>query len=324
MSLHVHFPQDYQSEWPVKLQSFLGQKITMTTGEDTPDSAQILVTGSPTTAQLRSPNLKALIIPWAGLSTRTREVMANFPHISVHNQHSNALPVAETAVMLMMTAAKHTIRYDQNLRQHDWTLRYEPPIEPMLLHGSTVLVLGYGAIGRHTAKMCIGLGMRVIAIRRQLSTPAVEDGVSVYPPKTLHDLLPQADALLITLPGTPETTGMIGEGEFQMMKNTAVLVNISRGPVVDESALYHALKRGDIAAAGIDVWYRYPADEASRTNTPPSEFPFHELPNVVMSPHRAGSSHLTEQMNMEQLASLLKNAADGKEIPNKVDLASGY
>ena len=93
---------------------------------------------------------------------------------------------------------------------------------------------------------------------------------------------------------------------------------------MDEGALYRALKDGIICAAGLDVWYNYPAEEDARTKTPPSSYPFQELDNVVMSPHRAGHSRETDRLRMEHLAELLNTAARGEDIPNKVDLDAGY
>jgi phosphoglycerate dehydrogenase-like enzyme len=103
-----------------------------------------------------------------------------------------------------------------------------------------------------------------------------------------------------------------------------VLINIARGPIVDEAALYNALRGGSLYGAGLDVWYNYPADEQSRSHTAPSYHPFHELDNVVMSPHRAGGSDETERLRMAHLAELLNAAARGEPMPNRVNLQAGY
>jgi phosphoglycerate dehydrogenase-like enzyme len=95
---------------------------------------------------------------------------------------------------------------------------------------------------------------------------------------------------------------------------------------VDEAALYHALRDGRLHAAGLDVWYHYPApgDEAARAHTPPSAYPFHELDNVVLSPHRAGGSMETDRARMDHLAALLAAAARGEPLPNRVNIQVGY
>jgi phosphoglycerate dehydrogenase-like enzyme len=176
--------------------------------------------------------------------------------------------------------------------------------------------------------MCRGLGMDVIAVRRR--APAAGDagqgepGILLAPIDDLHRLLPRADALLICLPHTPETTGLIDARELALLPSRAVLVNVGRGPIVDEAALYHALRDGRLYAAGLDVWYNYPQDAAERAHTAPSTYPFHELPNVVMSPHRAGGSTATEELRVRGLARLLNAAARGEPMPNRVDLEAGY
>ena len=165
--------------------------------------------------------------------------------------------------------------------------------------------------------------MNVLAVRRGAHGDGSE---SPFPREALTDLLPQADVLMITLPLTACTEGMIGKAELALLPPRSVLVNVGRGQIVDEEALYRALRDGTVHAAGLDVWYTYPSDEASRLNTPPAAHPFHELDNVVMSPHRAGGggSQRVEELRMAHLARLLNAAAAGVEIPDRVDVDAGY
>jgi phosphoglycerate dehydrogenase-like enzyme len=93
---------------------------------------------------------------------------------------------------------------------------------------------------------------------------------------------------------------------------------------MDEGALFSALKSGHLAAAGLDVWYQYPEDEASRSHTPPSQYPFHELDNVVLSPHRGGDEIGIDTQRMAELAGLLNAAARGETMSNRVDVNAGY
>lgn len=303
----------------------LPDTIRLTDGPDVPPDAAILVAGRPTAKQLAAaPALRALIIPWAGLPAETRALLPDFPHLAVHNLHHNAAPVAELALMLLLAAAKFTRRYDAALRAGDWRIRYERPGPAVLLEDRTALILGYGAIGRRLGRACRALGMRVLATRRQATVPVVEDGVTVYPSAALPELLPQATALLICLPLTQATEGLIGAAELALLPSPSVLVNIGRGSIVDEAALYEALRSGQLHAAGLDVWYRYPPDEAARAHHRPSAYPFHELDNVVMSPHRGGATDETARLRMEALAELLTAAAHGTTIPNRVDPEAGY
>ena len=103
-----------------------------------------------------------------------------------------------------------------------------------------------------------------------------------------------------------------------------MLVNIGRGLIVDQAALYAALRDGRLHSAGLDVWYNYPEDKEARSNTSPADFPFHELDNVVMSPHRGSDTPATEAARMPHLARLLNAAARGEPIPNRLDLIAGY
>lgn len=311
-----------------RLSNNLRPDVHLTQGPDLPDPAEydILVAGRPKREALTaSPNLHTLIIPWAGLPESTRELMKEFPDVAVHNLHHNAWPVAEHVIGLLLAAAKFIVPMDRSLRRGDWTPRYGHN-RSLLLAGKTALILGYGAIGRRVGCLCRGLGMHVIGIRRQAGAlPAeLDDGTVLAGPDSLDSLLPQTHALIICLPHTPQTESFVGAKELSLLPPEAALVNVARGPIVDQGALYHALRDGTLYAAGLDVWYTYPADEATRANTPPADYPFHELDNVVMSPHRAGHATEVEILRAEHLARMLNAAANGLPMPNRVDLEAGY
>jgi len=326
MRLSVHLLRQPASALLAHLRANLDSKIHLTHGSDLPAPAEyhILVAGRPRREHLTaSPNLRALVIPWAGLPDSTRELMRDFTGLTVHNLHYNAVPVAEMVLALMLAAAKFIVPIDRVFRTHDWTPRYRPN-PSVLLEGKTALILGYGTIGRRVAHLCRGLGMRVIATRRNAFASSPDTPDEIHPPETLHRLLPRAHVLIICLPHTVETTALIGEAELALLPSGAILVNVGRGPIVDEAALYRALRDGTVYAAGLDVWYNYPADEAARRHNPPSAYPFYELDNVVMSPHRASGSNESEVRRMTHLAALLNAAARGKAIPNRVDLTAGY
>lgn len=309
------------------LQAHLDPAVSLTVGPDLPAGVDvdILVTGRVTAEQLAAcPHLRALIIPWAGVPASWRELIpAASPQLTVHNLHHNAAPVAELAMALLLAATKFIVPFDRALRRHDWRPRYGPS-PAGIVDGKTALILGYGAIGQRVARACQALGMTVLATKRQVSDKADKYAAETYPTGATRDLLPRADALLICLPLTPETEGFIGERELALLPEGAVLVNIGRGAIIDQHALYAALSSGRLRAAGLDVWYNYPPDEEARANTPPADVPFHELDNVVMSPHRGGASDETGRLRMAALARLLNNAARGEPLTNQVDLQRGY
>lgn len=328
MKVNVHLLRPPAEEPLAHLQAHLHPDIHLTMGDDLTGVSDfhILVAGRPQHQHLSaSPALHTLIIPWAGLPAETRTLLQEaFPHIAAHNLHHNAVPVAETAVALLLAAAKRLTLFDRSLRRHDWRPRYQRPIPSLLLSGKTALILGYGAIGQNIAQKCQALGMRVLATRRRTDEVRHDGVAEVHSAAALPSLLPQAQALIISLPLTPHTEGLIGVKELASLPDKAVLVNVGRGPVVDEAALYRALEEGKLHAAGLDVWYNYPEDVDARAHTPPANYPFHKLDNLVMSPHRAGSSDESERLRMTHLARLLTAAAQGELMPNRIDLAAGY
>jgi phosphoglycerate dehydrogenase-like enzyme len=325
--LTVHIANLPRPDALAVLREALDPAIQLTLGPERPDRAdfEVLVAGRPSADDLAaSPRLRAVVVPWAGLPDVTRELLEGRPDLTLHNLHHNDGATAEMAVALLLAAAKWLVPADRALRSGDWSPRYDGP-ESVLLDGKTALVLGYGHIGQRVARVLAALGMRASAVRRRASALGEVDGmVSVWPMEQLHTLLSLTHALVIALPLTTATQGLIGATELALMPRGGLLVNIARGPVVDEDALFAALSSGHLAGAGLDVWYRYPTDEASRSGTLPSRLPFDRLSNVVMSPHRGGHTDETEARRMVALAELLNTAARGEDLPNRVDLVAGY
>ena len=319
----VHFMEEPEQKYLVLLKEMLNPEIIMTTGNNIPTNAnyQILVSGNPTKEFIKaSSKLMVLIIPWAGMSDKTRELMMEYPKIAVHNLHHNAIATAEMAISLLFAVAKSMIPVDAALRSNDWTPRYISN-HSMLIYGKNALVLGYGKIGSHVAKVLIACGVVVKGVRHN---SIQDDGNEIIPMDQFTSVLPDTDFLVICLPHTNETRGLIGRKELSLLKQGAIIVNVGRGPVVDQQALYNALQKGQIGGAGLDVWYNYPTDESSRKNTPPADFPFYKLDNVVLSPHRGGGTKETEELRMTALADLLNRASQGLDLPNLVDVNKGY
>jgi len=322
MTLNVHMLEDFDDATLTALKAQLDPRLHLTSGSAVVPDTHILVGGRPAREQLAAcPDLRAVIVPWAGVPENTRELLRDFPRIMLHNLHHNAAATAEMALALLLSAAKFIVPIDQRLRANDWSPRYAPS-RSIGLHNRTALIVGYGQIGQRVGRACHALEMTVLATRRHRVDE--DDVAEVHPIADLPQLLPRAHALIITAPLTPETKGLIGERELARLPHGALLVNVGRGAIVEEAALYQALKSGPLAAAGLDVWYNYPRDEAAQTNTPPAQYPFHELDNVVMSPHRGGDEVGIDVVRMRHLADLLNAAARSVEIPNRVDLEAGY
>jgi phosphoglycerate dehydrogenase-like enzyme len=155
----------------------------------------------------------------------------------------------------------------------------------------------------------------VHAIRREPKGTSAEGLAALAGPEGLEALLRGADYVAITLALTPETRGMIGARQLALMKRSAVLINVACGEVVDEDALYEALAGGTIAGAALDVWYRYPAGPGP---TLPSRRPFHELPNVLMTPHVSGWTEGMLEARAAVIAGNIARIARGEPPVNLV------
>ncbi len=177
------------------------------------------------------------------------------------------------------------------------------------LKDDTLVVVGVGAIGTRVAELGATFGMTVHGVRRDPSV--VPDPVDeMHPPEELDDVLGRADYVVLACPLTPATRGLIGAEQFRAMPDSAVLVNVARGPVVDEDALVEALERSGIRGAALDVFETEPL---------PAESPLRDLPNVVTTPHTAGTTPFYEARAAERFAEQYRAfAAGGIEALDRV------
>jgi len=302
------------------LTSCLPGEVEVTNGGEPSEDVQVLVSGRPSPESLDAlPQLAAVVVPWAGLPAPTRDALFERPHLKVFNLHHNAAATAETALALLLAVAKGTVGLDGAMRKGGWSPRYEPR-EALQLEGKTALVLGYGEIGKRVARACLGLGMQVNAVKR-VARQAFDGDVALYAPSGLPNLWKSSDALLVCLPATAETEGLVGQAALEALREGAIVVNVARGSVVEEEALFRALESGRLFGAGLDVWWHYPKDgEACE----PSRFNFAGLPNVVMSPHVGGSVRDTEPARMRALGELVRRILRDDPGLRAVDVALGY
>ncbi|HLJ35798.1 MAG TPA: D-2-hydroxyacid dehydrogenase [Ktedonobacteraceae bacterium] len=182
----------------------------------------------------------------------------------------------------------------------------------------TLGIIGLGSIGRQIAHLGKAFGMRVIATRRSAGVADEQQEPEVdrlYPIDQLHEVLQQSDYVVLAVPLTPETEGLIGESELRAMRRTAYLVNIARGKVIDEDALIRALREQWIAGAGLDVTAEEPL---------PSDSPLYAMPNVILTPHISGESVHYERRLAELFADNLRRYRAGQPLRNQYDPARGY
>jgi phosphoglycerate dehydrogenase-like enzyme len=225
--------------------------------------------------------LRLVQVPGAGLDRIARAALPS--GASLANVYGHAAGIAEFVLGAMLALSRRFVALDAALRRgiwdSQWAVGVPPPPVFGELAGKTLGILGYGRIGQALARRARAFDMDVIGVRRDAMP---DPHAIVRAPAALPDVLAHADFLAITLPLTDDTRGLIGARELATMKPTAALINVARAAIVDEAALYRALRDGRIAGAALDVWYRYPTVAGP---VAPAQQPFHELPNVLMTPH---------------------------------------
>ena len=228
-------------------------------------------------------------------------------------------PVAELALALMMAAAKRLPAYlsaqreGRWLRAASWDEVKQEKTLPTVLREATATLVGLGGTGGTLAGMLKALGMRVIAVRHNPRPDPSAD--EVHGPNRLHEALRQADYVVLTLPLTNETRGIIGARELAQMKATAWLINVGRGGLVDDDALIKALESGEIAGACLDLFSEEPL---------PADHPYYRLPNVIVTPHIAGAFPEINEIDREYFVAQLRRFVKGEPLKAVIDRAKQY
>ena len=224
----------------------------------------------------------------------------------------HAIPISEHILAFLLAFCRDIPRAIRAQERCQWASRQTRHL--FELSGKTILLVGVGAIGERSAELASALGMRVLGIRRDptVTVPHVE---AMYAPSKLQSVLPEADFVVLTIPLTPETQGMIGEEELQAMKSTAYLINIGRGGTIQESAMIQALKEGWIAGAGLDVFESEPL---------PEESPLWKMDHVIITSHYSGLTPRYDERAMEIFLENLKCYRAGQALRNVVDKRLGY
>jgi phosphoglycerate dehydrogenase-like enzyme len=248
----------------------------------------VLVAMAFTDAMARAASrLKLVQVPGAGLDRIDRSALPD--GMLLANAYGHETGIAEYVIGAMLALTRDVSRLDAALRlgnwQSQWAVGVEPPPVWPELAGKTLGILGYGRIGQNVAQRARAFGMNVCAIRCDVRRSSGNELALLGGPDMRDEVMRRSDYVVISMPATPDTIGSIGRKCLDLMKQTAFLINVGRAEIVDEDALYETLARRSIAGAALDVWYRYPREAGS---TAPATRPFHELPNVLMTPHVSG------------------------------------
>lgn len=278
-------------------------------------AADVIVGGSIPIPWPSVPRLRLFQIPWTGFDfTAPQKMPAGVP---VANTYEHETAMAEYVLLAMLEWEIRLCRLDAEFRAHGWggVATGLAPAHGEVM-GKTLGIVGHGRIGREVAQRARAFGMRTIGVRRS-ARPCPPELDWLGQTDRLGDLLAESDFVLIACDMNDETIGMMNAARLAQMKPTAVLINVARGKIVDEDALYEALAARRIGGAVIDTWYNYGRDQW------PSNRPFQDLDNVLLSAHR---SAVTDAMHARRWAFVARNAVRavaGETPENVVFLGTG-
>lgn len=285
-----------------------GQPVTQ---EDV-DWAQVILGNVPAAMLHGSPALEWLQTNSAGVEAYIQPGVLAGDTLLTNATGAYGLAIAEHMLGMLLELFKKLELYRDAQKSGAW----QSQGAVKAVYGSTVLVLGMGDIGGEFAARCKALGAKVIGVRRS-PRPCPEYADEVHLLEDLDSLLPQADVVAITLPGTDATRGLMSRERLAKMKEGAVLLNVGRGFIVDTEALCDALERGHLSGAGVDVTDPEPLPPTHR---------LWNIPTAVVTPHISGFYHLRE--THERIVGIflenLRRFQAGEPLRNLVDFATGY
>lgn len=250
----------------------------------------------------------------AGVGAMLTQAMVTSPIVMTNSRGVASVPIAEHVIALILVTLRNLPLAWQRQAERVWAQNeYFYKGAPRTLSGAHVLIVGLGSIGAATARLAAAFDAEVVGIRRHAGQPPPGVGV-VLPPSALHEQLPQADVIVVAAPQTAQTAHMIGARELTLLKDDAVLVNVSRGKLVDEAALARELEKGRLRAA-LDVVEHEPLDPAS---------PLWHSPRVVITPHISGLFDGYWPAVIDLFSENLHRFETGAPLLNLVDKQAGY
>ena len=293
--------------------------------------ATVLFTWDTLPAPGKAPNLKWVQFQSAGIDSSLKNPIFEGKDIIITTMSGIITgQIAEYVLMMMLSLDRRLPLLLNKQKEHHWPESKEKwqSLLPTELRHSAVGILGYGSIGRQVARLVKPFGATVLAAKKDVMHPEDRgftlpgmgdpDGKffdRLYPIEAMQSLLRECDFVVLALPLTDSTRHILDEAAFAAMKETAYLINVGRGGLIDEKALIHALKTRQIAGAALDVFEEEPL---------PKDSPLWEIENLIISPHISGMSRHLHTDTLELFIENLERYLSGKPLYNQVDYSKGY
>lgn len=257
------------------------------------ETAHVVITGRITEDEIKSArNLKIIFVPFTGLNHFPLRLIKE-RKILISNTHAQSKYVAEKAVALALALLGRVVEYHNGLKQGNWFRLFDADDTWQSIRGKTCGILGYGSIGKNIAKILKAFECRIIGFKKHPGRNTSEYEFADEITGNLSEVLDKSEIIFVCLPLNKETKGLL-TGKVLINLQGKYLINVARGEIISENALFSALKDGILAGAALDVWYNYPGKNRKEPVFPSSK-PIYELPNVVISPHK--SSNTTDAIN---------------------------
>jgi len=313
--MKVLFTYDYGKEKMDSIRA-LGYEVEIIdegrfTPEQVPYDAEVMCCYNPFDRLdiTKFPNLKLIQLSSIGFDFIPKEDILNKSIILSNNRGGYSIPMGEWIVMNLLMLSRKAVKFWDNKKEKKWKL----DSKLTELYGKTVTFLGTGTISSEAAKRLQGFEMNLVGVNTKGSETLYFD--RVYAIDDVKTAIGQADYLVMVLPFTPKTYHFLDEEKFSWMKDTAMLINVSRGNVVDEKVLIEALKNKKIAGAALDVFEKEPLNADSE---------LWDMENVFISPHNSWISEQRDNRRFNLIYENLKAYIEGKELKNIVDIKRGY
>ncbi len=276
-----------------------------------------------------TPNLKWVQYHYAGIDFIQGSLLVQKPDLMITSMSgASAIQEGEYIVSMMLAMAHRLPELFENQGKKEWPTDRWEKFTPFELYGSTVGLVGYGSIGREVARLLQPFNVKILAAKRDVMHP-MDDGFTLeghgdpegnlfhrlYPIEAVKSMISESDFVIVSIPLTPQTRGLIGEQEIKAIKTGGYLIVVSRGGIVDETALIQALTDKHLAGAALDVFAKEPL---------PADSPLWKAPNIILTPHISGFSQKYKERAGLMFLENLQRYIHGEPLLNRYDTERNY